>query len=163
MIIISDTSCIINLAQVGELELLPKIFNEIVIPQAVYDEIVLKGNNRAGAHEIKQATWIKIKQHTNKTLYQELRADLDEGEAEAITLAIELKADLLIIDEDKGRRIAESKHLNYTGLLGVLIRAKQKGLLTEVKPVLDNLIQKAKFRISSELYKEVLMLVNEQV
>ena len=102
MIVISDTSCIINLAQVGVLELLPKIFNEIVIPQAVYDEIVLKGSNRAGADEIKHAAWIKIKHHTNETLYTELRADLDEGEAEAITLAIELKADLLIIDEDKG-------------------------------------------------------------
>ena len=87
--------------------------------------------------------------------------DLDLGEAEAIALAKELHAEWLLIDETKGRTIAKNAGLQIIGLLGVLLAAKEKGLITEVKLYLEKLITKAKFRISPELYTRVLQLANE--
>lgn len=92
---------------------------------------------------------------------QELREDLDPGESEAIVLAMECHADLLLVDERRGRRIAVRLGLKVTGLLGVLAEAKKAGLIERVKPVLDELIQKARFWIASDLYEEFLKEIRE--
>ena len=92
---------------------------------------------------------------------QELRQDLDPGEAEAIVLAIERKASILLVDERRGRRTATAAGLTVTGLLGVVARAKQAGLIISAKPVLDELIQIARFWIGPELYAEVLAALEE--
>ena len=103
MIIVSDTSPIINLAQIDLLYLLPKLYGQIIIPYAVYDEIVIKGVNEPGSHEIKTADWVSVKNCKNIQLLNELRGELDGGEAEAIVLAIELNADKILMDEQIGR------------------------------------------------------------
>jgi hypothetical protein len=86
---------------------------------------------------------------------------LDLGEAEAIILADNLHADWLLIDEALGRNIAKLHGLHIVGLLGVLLLAKQKGFITEVKPLPDDLINKARFRVSDELYQKILHSAGE--
>ncbi|GBF55274.1 hypothetical protein N0824_03151 [Microcystis sp. 0824] len=87
--------------------------------------------------------------------------NLDIGEAEAIALALELKADELLIDERLGRREAVRLGLSITGVLGVLLIAKNRGLIAKVKPIMESLISQANFRISHQLYEEVLQTANE--
>ena len=87
--------------------------------------------------------------------------NLDIGEAEAIALALELKADELLIDERLGRREAVRLGLSITGVLGVLLIAKNRGLISRVQPIIDALILQANFRISRQLYEEVLRTANE--
>jgi len=114
MLVISDTSTITNLAKVDSLDLLKHLFNEITIPQKVYDELI---NYELNKDVIKKSNWIKVKKVTPSKALEELKIILDEGEAEAIILAKELQASYLIIDELKGRKVAEQLGIKITGLL----------------------------------------------
>ena len=163
MIVISDTSVLINLAWLGRLTLLHTLYEELIIPTAVWQEVVEKGAGKPGADEIKASDWIKPKAVANENLVIALRQDLDAGEAEAIALALELKADLLLIDERLGRETAQHLGIKYIGLIGVLILAKQSDLLENMRPDLDILRQVAGFYISDELYRRVLQDVDEWV
>jgi predicted nucleic acid-binding protein len=161
MIVISDSSCLINLNKIELLHILPKLFHQIVVPAAVFREIT---NNKAGLPvftEAEKKGWIKVVQAKNDSLKRKLEEELDEGEAEAIIIAIELKADLLIIDELKGREIARQYNLNFTGLLGVLLTAKRKGFINSIQSVLAEL-KAAGFWISKDLYDEIIKLANEK-
>jgi len=162
MIVVSNTSPVINLAIVNQLNLLPQLYGKVVIPQAVYDEIVLEGAGQAGAEEVEQSAWIEVRQVTNRPLVTSLESDLDLGEAEAVVLAVELKAELLLIDERKGRAIADRLGANSIGLLGVLVKAKHDGLIPAVGPVMDSLMTKAGFWISQELYDHILQVSGER-
>ena len=162
MIVISDTSPVINLAAAGQLDLLKKLYGKVIIAQAVYDEIVVTGAGQAGAKEVESANWIEVKEVANHTLIASLQLELDKGESESIALALESNADLLLLDERKGRAIASRLGLKFIGLLGVLVEAKQKGHISAVKPVVDDIIAKAGFWISQELYKRVLESAHEQ-
>jgi hypothetical protein len=161
MIVVSNTSPLVNLATIGQLDLLWQLYGKIIIPQAVYDEIVVVGAGQPGEVEVKTFDWIEIQQATDRILVTSLELELDTGEAEAIALAIALKADLLLLDERKGRLVASHLRLKFIGLLGVLIEAKHKGLIVGVKPIMDDLIRKAGFWISPQLYKHVLQVVGE--
>jgi len=156
MNIVSNTSPLINLAWINKLDLLHKLFGELVIPEAVWREVVVEGAGQPGADEVKAATWIKTQDVTNKTLVQALRQELDAGEAEAIALALEIKAELLLMDERLGRETARHLGLHYTGLIGVLIEAKRKSIIDAIKPHLNMLRDIAGFRISNALYMRVL-------
>ena len=92
---------------------------------------------------------------------QSLRQDLDSGEAQAIALALEINADLLLMDERLGRDVAEYFGLGYTGLIGVLVDAKHNKLIRDIKTLLDDLRNKAGFRISDSLYQRVLSDMGE--
>jgi predicted nucleic acid-binding protein len=92
----------------------------------------------------------------NQPLVQLLRQTLDGGEAEAISLALELQAEWILLDERDGRKVAKSLGLQVTGVLGVLLRAKQSGELSSLQPVLEELTQNAGFRIAPELLDRVL-------
>ena len=162
MVVICDTSPIINLAMIDCLDFSPKLFQEVIIPRQVFDEIVVKGIGKSGEIEVKNATWIKVLEFEDKVFYSEISQNLDEGESVAITLAIEMGADLLIIDEENGRRIAKEYNIKFTGLLGVLLRAKANGLLQNVQPKIEELRKTANFWISENLYNEVLKLANEK-
>ena len=115
-----------------------------------------------GTVEVQTLDWIENRTVENREQVEELQMDLDMGEAEAIILALELDADLLLLDERKGRRVAlELGVKKISGLLGVLQEAKRKGLILEIKPILDRLISENNFRISVSLYNKVLQFAGE--
>jgi predicted nucleic acid-binding protein len=161
VIVVSNTSPIINLAAVGELDLLQRIYGELVIPKAVYDEIVLVGDGQPGAREVKAFKWIKTIEVRDRNLLTAFQTDLHMGEAEAIVLAIESGAQLLLMDERRARKVATKFGIRTIGLLGVLVQAKQKSYINAIKPILDNLKSKAGFWIGQELYGEILKIVEE--
>ncbi|MDP3039904.1 MAG: DUF3368 domain-containing protein [Deltaproteobacteria bacterium] len=156
MRVVSNSSVLINLARIGKLDLLHELYGELVIPEAVWQEVVIEGAGQPGTDEVKAAAWIKKHVITNKQLLHALQQDLDAGEAEAIALASEVKAELLLMDERLGRETAHHLGLRYIGLIGVLIEARHKGLISAVKPHLDALRDMAGFRIRDELYLRVL-------
>ena len=161
MIVVSNTSPIINLAAIGQLELLQRIYGTIVIPQAVYHEIAVKGHEQAGAREIQIYPWFERYHVQNRSLVRRLENDLDIGESEAIALAVELNADLLLLDERSGRIMAKQLGVTVIGLLGVLLVAKQRGYLEAVQPLLHDLASVAGFWIDRELYTLVLTSAGE--
>lgn len=161
MTIVSNTSPIINLAFAGLLDLLPQLYGAISVPQAVWDEIVVYGNSQPGAAELQQAAWVHLKKTSNSELVHALRQELDAGEAEAIVLALELQADILLMDERLGRETAQHLGLRCVGLIGVLVEAKSKLLIPTIRPHLDLLRQQAGFRIGKSLYQSVLNDANE--
>ena len=156
MIVVSNASPLINLSRVGLLKLVPALYGAMLMPRAVWDEIVVEGAGQPGADEIKAALWIETRTVANVQLVQVLRHSLDAGESEAIALALEVKADLLLMDERLGREMAQHLGLDYTGLIGMLVEAKRRGLLQAIKPCLDALRNLAGFRISDALYTRVL-------
>ena len=125
------------------------------------DELFQLKNFGIDISPLQNADWVIIKNPNNNALLNRLLIQLDEGEANAITLAIELNADLLIIDEIKGRKIASSLSINITGLAGVLILAKKEGYLKSVKPTLDKILNETSFRMSKILYQQILDAASE--
>jgi predicted nucleic acid-binding protein len=103
MIFVSNASPLVNLARIGRLELLQDLFGEVCLPDAVWEEVVVAGEGQPGARLLAQARWVARRQVQNQSLVQALRQELDAGEAEAVVLALELKADLLLMDERLGR------------------------------------------------------------
>lgn len=158
MLIVSDTSPITNLIRINKLDLLKQLYSEVVIPEKVQDELINYENQK---EEIDKRDWIFVRTVSNSDEVRKLEEELDAGEAEAIVLAKELDADILIIDERKGRKIAEENGLKIIGLLGVLIKAKQMGYIEELKPLLNELINNVGFRVSRGLYNRILTEVNE--
>ena len=163
MIIVSDTSPLSNLAIVGYVSLLKEIYTTVIIPQAVANELNNVNDEDMKIKQLLSLEWIQVQQIIDLQLVNRLRNEnnLDLGEAQAITLALELKADDLLIDERLGRREAVRLGLSITGVLGVLLVAKTRGLIASVKPIIDALITQANFRISDQLYEEVLRTANE--
>ena len=161
MIVVSDTSPINNLAAINQLHLLQQLYGTVLIPEAVYQELTDPDFPVAGAKEVQTFTWIQIRAIEDRTMLKALSSELDPGEAEAIVLALEMKAEQVLIDERRVRMIAARLNLHYTGILGVLVEAKSQGFISTVKPLLDDLINKAGFWVAEPLYKSVLRLVNE--
>ena len=161
MRIVSNASPLINLARIGKLDLLRELYGNLLIPEAVWHEVVVDGAGQPGADEVKGAVWIERRTIKNKQLVQSLLQELDTGEAEAITLALEAEADWLLMDEHLGRETARHLKLCCIGLAGVLIAAKQKGLIPAIKPCLDALRDLAGFRIKDSLYTRILKDENE--
>lgn len=158
MLVVSNTSPVLNLAIVNQLILLRQQFGEISIPEAVLDELKVS-EERPGSQVIREAIesgWIQIQQVSHEPLAQLLKQTLDQGEAEAIALAVKLRADWTLLDEREGRKTAKSLGLNVTGILGILLRAKQVGEIESLQPVIDDLINKAGFRIAPELLIQIL-------
>jgi uncharacterized protein len=163
VIIISDTSAITNLAAIQHLDLLFQLYDRVTIPEAVYRELAEIEPPVPGTLEVQTVPWIKVRQVLNSEVVERLRveAKLDPGESEAIALALELNADLLLIDERRGRAEANRLGVRITGLLGILVEAKQRKLIVAVKPLMDALISTSEFRVSSALYNQILEMVDE--
>ena len=158
MIIICDSSPIIALSIVNNLHLLDHLFREVIVPRSVFNELTVKGKPEAD----KIIVWAqdKLSEATDKRLVQTFSLLLDIGESEAMSLYWEKKADFLLIDEKKGRRIATYNRIKIVGTLGILLLSKEKGLIPSIKPLLDNL-QCSYIRISDDLYQKALMLAKE--
>lgn len=149
------------MACVGQLQLLGQIYGAITIPEAVFAEIAVNGMGQPGAEDVSRLPWIIRHQVTQHPLVKVLRLELDAGEAEALACALELKADLILLDERRARDVAQRLGLRFIGLLGVLIEAQRQNLLHRVRPVLDDLRQKAGFWITDALYQRVLAAAGE--
>lgn len=159
MIVVSNTSPITNLAAIGHLDLLRQMYQQVIIPEAVFQELTAQGGSHPGA-VVRQLAWVETRAVSNRAVVNALQVDLDAGEAEAIALAQELAADLLLIDEHLGRAAATRLGVRIIGLLGVLIEAKHRGLIQEIRPLVDALM-KLGFRISQDLYQRVLQAAGE--
>jgi predicted nucleic acid-binding protein len=163
VIIVSDTSALTNLAAIDHLQLLHQLYGQVLIPEAVYRELTAIVPPVSGAVEVDMNSWLQVKTVSDRGVVERLHNEsrLDPGESEAIALALELDADLLLIDERRGRAEANRLGVRITGLLGILIEAKQKGLVEAVKPLMDGLIATSEFRISSALYDQILTMAGE--
>ena len=138
-IIISDTSCLILLSNIGEFDLLRKLYHKITTTIDV-----------AGEFGEVLPDWIEIKAVKNVNYQQILELQIDKGESSAIALAIESKDCILIIDDYKARKVAINLGIKITGTLGVIIKAKLSGLIVSIKPCLEK-IQQTNFRLSDDL------------
>ena len=153
MIVVSDASVLINLDQIGQLALLRKIYDEVLIPAAVGREVMTRRTPPL-------PDWIQTRNVNNRTLVLELCHHLDAGESEAIALALEAGADLLLIDERHGRRAALRLGVKITGLLGILLVAKHRALIAEIAPHVMAL-REAGFWLADDVVREVLHTAGE--
>jgi hypothetical protein len=156
---VSNTTPIISLLKLNRLEILQKLYTEVYIPFAVYEEIEA-GKSKGYYKDLSKIGWINIIGIQDKQAIKYF-LDLDAGEAEAIVLATEIGADLIILDEKLGRFHAKHAGLKGTGTIGVLIKAKRDGFIKELKPLLTELTDKEVW-ISEKLRTEVLKIVGEE-
>lgn len=158
-LVVTNTTPIIALSLIGQLDLLWALYGEVLAPSAVVAEVMAGGIRRVGASELRQAHWLRRVDLADPGR-ADLLADLDRGEAEAIALAQELKADLLIVDERLARRHAQHLGIPITGTLGVLLKAKQVGLIVEVRPLIVRL-EEGGIRLGASLMGRTLELAGE--
>jgi predicted nucleic acid-binding protein len=138
-VIISDTSCLIVFSKINELEVLKRLYSEIVTTEEVADEFgqVLPD-------------WVSIQSVKNKHYQEELKLKVDVGEASALALAVENHDSLLIVDDFKARKLATSLGIDIIGSIGILVKAKNEGIIDSVKPFFER-IRNTDFRISDDL------------
>lgn len=148
--IISDTSCFIILSKIEALDLLQKIYGQIITTSDIVEEF----------GEI-LPEWVIIKNASDSYKQKILELQLDKGESSAIALAIEMPESILILDDFKARKIAQQLGLTITGTIGVIVKAKLTGKIPSIKPYLDK-IKITNFRISSEIEAQALKEANEQ-
>jgi len=148
-LIIADTSCFITLSNIGELNLLRLLYKKIVTTTEIAQE-----------YGESLPDWVEVVVVSDKAKQELLEMQVDKGEASAITLALESENPFLIIDDYKARKLANNLKLNHTGTIGVIIAAKQKGIIKSIKPILGK-IKETIFRISIDLEFQALLLSNE--
>ncbi len=155
MIAVSNTSPLILLEKAGYLSVLGKLFEKLIIPPEVDKEWLRPGNYVV-------PDWLCVSSLSDDAVsYAEnLYRKMDKGEAEAIALFSEIKANFLLLDDLKGRRYADYQGLPIVGTVGLLITAKKKGLISELRPVLE-ILKTQKIRLSDDVFRKALMLANE--
>lgn len=159
---VSNSSVLIALSSIAQLELINQRFPDgVIIPQAVWKEVVETGRGRIGAESVELASFLTIYPVTNTSLVSLLRLELDEGESEAIALFLEQPNQAILLDEKNARRIAKRMNLPVLGTVGILIWAKQNGLISNLKEQLDALQSVGKFRLGNLIYEESLKKVGE--
>jgi uncharacterized protein len=164
-LVISDASTLIHLVNIGRLGLLKDFFGQIVVPPAVWKEVVDLGEGRSGAEEIRRAGssgWTTVEAPSDNAFVRALSRELDDGEAEVIALAVERKADLILVDETEARRVADLYGIPKTGIIGLLLRAKREKIIGLLKPELDRLVYQSGFWVSHGLYQEALEAAGEK-
>ena len=155
-IVIADTGAIISLIHLGKIDLIEEVFGDFYIAEAVWKELNdydYPGFDRSFLQNLRpKVGQIKSKNH--------LLMVMDSGESESVILYEELHADFLLIDDNKARILAESLNVNCIGSLGLLIKAKQKGLVTELKPLFSKLIETRRY-FSKRLLNDLLLKIDE--
>jgi predicted nucleic acid-binding protein len=147
--IISDTSCFIVLTNINEMNLLQKVYGNVITTEII-------------AAEFGQPLpeWVKIRQVNDKNLQRVLEMQIDKGEASAIALAIETPYSTVIIDDQKARKIAERLGMNITGTIGVIIKAKERGIIPAIRPYIEK-IRSTTFHLSEEIELKALKMAGE--
>jgi len=158
--VVSNSSSLIHLAKIGKLELLSEYFQTITIPEAVFRECVLDAKGREEVELIKRADWLKVSQVNDKKLVKLLQYSIDDGESEAIALALETGADLILLDDSDAREKARLYGLKMTGTIGILLRAKMEGKIGSLREYLKKL-KGTGFWIGDDLETSVLMEAGE--
>jgi predicted nucleic acid-binding protein len=153
MIVVSDTSPLTALLAVGQADLLQKLFFEVVIPEAVEKELRRMHAELPG--------WLHVRRVQNLSKPKAYAQFVDAGEAEAIALAEELKADRLLIDERKGRRLAREHGVPVVGLLGIVLLAKQARMISSARELLERLDREAGIYLAEELKNQALQKIGE--
>jgi predicted nucleic acid-binding protein len=163
MPVVSNTSPLLNLAAIGHLAFLQQQFERVWIPAAVHAELRVEEDlpGSQAAREAIAAGWLRMQEVPDRALVGILERDLDAGEAEAIAMAVHMKADLVLIDEREGRRIAKSLGLKVTGVLGILLRARSEGRLASMRSALTPLQEQVGFRIGQDLLARILREAGE--
>ena len=159
-IVVSDTTPLSELAKIGQLQLLRDVFGEVIIPAEVYQEATT--GTHPAVQAVQAATWIQVRAVGNaqKVVDLQIATNLDRGECAAIVLAEELNANQLLLDDLEARRVAQSRSLPVTGTIGTLLLAKEKGLIPNLKDLLDALMANGT-RIGSRLYQDALRAAGE--
>jgi uncharacterized protein len=145
---ITNSTCLIGLERIQRLDLLPQVFSSIMIPPAVQIEVGIT------------APWLNVVEVRNQAVVMTLKTQVDDGEAEAIALALESGDVFVILDDLTARRVAIQLNLKVIGTVGVLLRAKQQSIILEVKPLLIALNQ-VNFRISAAIVERALRIAGE--
>lgn len=158
-LVVVNSTPIIALSLLGHLDLLRQLYMDVAIPEAVRDEVLKGGSTNVGVRELRDSQWLQVLPILDRW-HADLLSDLDRGEAEALVLASERRARLVVLDERMARRHAQRLGLVLTGTLGVLLRAKSQGLIPSVGPLIDQLLEGG-FRLSTSVVNECLSLAGE--
>ena len=161
--VVADTGPLIALARLGELDLLRRLYGRVAVPPAVKAELAI-GSDRPGARALEAALaagWILVHGVSDPVALRELSMLLGPGEAEAIAVAAQRRAQVLLIDDARGRRIARRRGVPVAGVAGVLLAAKSRGEIAAVGPFLRKLSE-AGYRLSPRLVTEVLAAAGEE-
>ena len=164
MPVVSNTSPVLNLAIIGQLDLLHQQFGEVLIPPAVLQELKVDGA-LPGVQPIRlalQHNWLRVIELSTPAVARALKRDLDNGEAEAIALSLQLGAATILMDEHDGRAVAKAMGLTPIGILGVLLRAKRTGNLNSVSTTMRALQNQAGFFIAAGLFASILREADER-
>ena len=158
---VSNSTSLIALNAIGSRALLTSLYGSIHIPEAVYNEVV-SGAGRAGASAVASAKWITRHTVVDQPAITSLKINnhLATGESEAIVLAGEMGADLILLDDRAARRVARQHNLSIIGTVGILLQAKDQQMIPAVKPLLDSLIS-AGIYLDATLYQQALRLAGE--
>jgi len=154
MRVVVNSTPIIALSLVNRLSILKKLFGEVIIPKSVFDELVVAGKGKVGSKEVENANWLTVLQPQSKEVIPPFLLGLDKGELDVIILAKEIEADLVLIDEKAGRRVAKAMGLKLKGTLGVILMACRENYITkdEAESIISQLDQSF-IRISPRLIK----------
>lgn len=158
--VIVNSTPLIALCHVDSLDILKKLYGEITIPQAVYNEISVKKDSACKYQVDSSLDWIHIENIKNEMAKEMFKTQLHEGEVEVMILAKEKEADVIIIDDKNAKKHAKYLKLPVTGTLGVLIKAKKEGYIDKLKPILDGMLQNNIY-LSDSLVRRCLKEVGE--
>jgi predicted nucleic acid-binding protein len=159
-VVIANTSPLLYLHQIGKLDILRQLYKAIIIPDAVQAELLAGKRKNIDVPEINDLVWIEVRPAPSAALLEHHVADLGKGEAEVIALGIQIPSSLIIIDDRLARRIADSFTMQYTGTLGILVKAKQIGHLHSIAEVIPQLRSKGMW-LDDNIVKAALQLAGE--
>ncbi len=161
--VVVDSSVLITLAAGEQFHLLRELYTTLYVPPEVWNEVtaVAKPFGTDQTRQARDAGWLMVRTPASLAAVRALRFNLQPGETEALALALELSGALLLVDDAQGRRAARALGIDYTGTLGVLLRAKAEGKLTALNPALVLMQQRTTFWLSEEVYRAALAQAGE--
>ncbi|PZU97490.1 MAG: DUF3368 domain-containing protein [Leptolyngbya sp.] len=161
MTLVSDTSSLGSLALIDYLWLLEAIYGTVVVSEVVARELATAQNARIQA--VLSVDWVQVQVPGEGAIatIQKQGQQFNLGDTHTLALALQLNADELLINERRGRQVAQDLGLSVIGIVGIILIAKQRALIPSVRRVMDTLVELAGFRISHQLYQKILKFVNE--